>query len=237
MESNKSSSCRVCISVTKMLAKILMGMCALSATLPAATPKPVRYDCQSGEYLLITYQPAPRGKSAQAILEVTGKPRLILPQAASASGARYSDGYTVLWNKGTEVTIASGTFNPKDCSEKPAGTAPAASEARGSLLGTWRAVELGGKAVAAERPAFIEFTAENRASGSFGCNRFNGPYQLDGDKVKFGPLASTMMACQAMQIETDFRMALDATASWQVSQNNLTLRDSAGKLLAVLTKE
>ena len=45
------------------------------------------------------------------------------------------------------------------------------------------------------------------------------------------------MACQAMQIETDFRMALDATAAWQVSQNNLTLRDSAGKLLAVLTKE
>jgi heat shock protein HslJ/membrane-bound inhibitor of C-type lysozyme len=214
---------------------------AAASSLFAADPGQIRYDCQSGEYLLVTYKTA--GKPERAVLEVTGKPKLVLPQVISASGARYSDGYTVLWNKGDEVTLTSGEFNPKDCKERVLPAAgpltPGGSDARSSLLGNWRVIEISGKAVAADRPAFIEFMQDGHASGSLGCNRFNGPYEVDGAKLKFGALISTKMAGPgpAMQIETDFSMALNATASWQLTQGQLTLRDPGGKTLAALKKD
>ena len=50
-----------------------------------------------------------------------------------------------------------------------------------------------------------------------------GTYQLDGQKLKFGPLATTRMACPAMQTETAFLKALEATTRYEVSGSSLTL--------------
>ena len=42
--------------------------------------------------------------------------------------------------------------------------------------------------------SFIAFERE-RVSGSDGCNRFSGSYELDGSALTFGALAGTQMAC------------------------------------------
>ena len=51
----------------------------------------------------------------------------------------------------------------------------------------------------------IEFNlAEKRVSGNAGCNSFSGPIEILGEKIKFGNLISTKMACQDMNFENEF---------------------------------
>ena len=38
--------------------------------------------------------------------------------------------------------------------------------------------------------------SDGSASGFGGCNTFSGDYELDGDSITIGPIASTMMACE-----------------------------------------
>ena len=109
----------------------------------------------------------------------------------------------------------------------PAPEAPAAPAA--ALEGTeWRLVDIGGQPSPAgadsTRPPGFTLLAEGRkVQGSAGCNRMTGTYQLDGQKLKFGPLATTRMACPAMQTETAFLMALEATTRYEVYGSSLTL--------------
>jgi heat shock protein HslJ len=109
----------------------------------------------------------------------------------------------------------------------PAAPAPAAPAA--ALEGTeWRLVDIGGQPSAAgadstRHPGFTLLAEGRKVQGSAGCNRMTGTYQLDGQKLKFGPLATTRMACPAMQTETAFLKALEATTRYEVSGSSLTL--------------
>ena len=89
---------------------------------------------------------------------------------------------------------------------KPAGARP--------LEGTyWRAIELAGKPTPTQDPqreAHLLFQSGGRVSGSDGCNRVTGSYQLKGDAVKFGQLAGTQMACINIgEIDRTFREAVN----------------------------
>ncbi|MBG6235612.1 heat shock protein HslJ [Pedobacter sp. CAN_A7] len=42
---------------------------------------------------------------------------------------------------------------------------------------------------------------DKRVAGNAGCNRFSGSFGVDGEEVVFGPLMSTKMACENMDIE------------------------------------
>jgi putative lipoprotein len=58
--------------------------------------------------------------------------------------------------------------------------------------------------------------------GFSGCNSFNGTYALDGDRLKLGPLATTMMACaDAAEIESAFMQALAAMDRIQIDGESL----------------
>jgi heat shock protein HslJ len=41
-----------------------------------------------------------------------------------------------------------------------------------------------------------QFSKDGNLSGFGGCNSFFGPYELNGEEIKIGPLGSTMMACE-----------------------------------------
>lgn len=107
-----------------------------------------------------------------------------------------------------------------------------------TLEGTrWRLVQLDGQAVASEggeRAAHLVLQASSgRATGSGGCNRFSGSYQLRGDGLEFGPLAATKMAClQGGAHETAFLDALGRVRRWVVSGTQLALTDMNGIVLA-----
>ena len=75
----------------------------------------------------------------------------------------------------------------------------------------------------------------HRASGSGGCNRIMGGYELKGDKLTFARMASTMMACPGgMETERDFLKALGKVKRWKIAGQRLELMDGSGKVVAVL---
>lgn len=115
-------------------------------------------------------------------------------------------------------------------------TPPAAGGAR-PLEGTyWRATELAGKPTPKQDPkseAHLQFKA-GRVSGSDGCNRLTGSYQLRGDDVTFGQMAGTQMAClNPSGTEGPFRDALRSATRLTVVGDRLELLDATGKRLAV----
>ena len=130
-----------------------------------------------------------------------------------------------------------GTSDSTGASAAPDTSGPAASEAptpapagpAAPLEGTeWRLVDIGGQpsppgADSMRHPGFILIAHGHKVQGSASCNRMTGTYQLDGQRLKFGPLATTRMACPAMQTETAFLQALVATTRYEVSGSSLTL--------------
>ena len=102
----------------------------------------------------------------------------------------------------------------------------------------WKLVTVGERqavVVTETREAHLVLHAEEaRLAGSTGCNRMMGGYELDGDRLSFGQLATTMMACpgDVMEFEREFLDALGDTASWQVEGESLTLVDGEGEARA-----
>lgn len=107
---------------------------------------------------------------------------------------------------------------------------------------TWQLAELDGNEVAADgdREApnlYFDDGPPQRVSGSTGCNRLSGSYSLSGDGLKFGPLATTKMACaDGMAQEQAFLAVLAATHGWRtLDRQVLELLDARGEVLARLT--
>ena len=101
----------------------------------------------------------------------------------------------------------------------------------GTLAGTsWTLTDLDRGGVTGTAPT-LELT-ETDVSGTGGCNTFNGIYTTDGDTISFGPLASTMMACEPsiMEQETVYLAALDGATAYTVDGDTLTTSGDAGTL-------
>jgi heat shock protein HslJ len=90
----------------------------------------------------------------------------------------------------------------------------------------------GVESLAAGTEVTATFAEDGTVSGSGGCNRFNGSYEVDGSAISFGPIASTKMACEepAMGQETAFLAALAASTTYAISGDALELRDDTGAL-------
>jgi len=102
----------------------------------------------------------------------------------------------------------------------------------------WKLVRLGDAAVKGDdlhrQPQLVLDPASHRVSGSGGCNRIVGGYEMSGDKLTFGQMASTMMACaNGMGTEQDFLKALGEVKRWKIVGKQLELMDGAGKVVAV----
>jgi heat shock protein HslJ len=104
---------------------------------------------------------------------------------------------------------------------------------------SWRAVELGGEPVesdGAERAPRLVLSAEqgNRVQGTTGCNGFAGPFERSGDRLDFGVLATTRMACQPPvdEVEYVFLRALEETVSYRLHGETLELLDANGRVRA-----
>jgi putative lipoprotein len=114
---------------------------------------------------------------------------------------------------------------------------PAGSTEAGSIVATsWRLSSLGGKDANAAVVSTLTFNDDGNVSGNGGCNSFGGKAALDGAKIEFGDLFSTMMACEEakMKQEAAFLAALAKTASYKVEGGILTLLDGAGAAVATL---
>jgi heat shock protein HslJ len=102
----------------------------------------------------------------------------------------------------------------------------------------WKLIRLGRAAVKGDdlhrQPQIVLDPVSHRASGSGGCNRIMGGYELKGDKLTFARMASTMMACPGgMGTEQNFLKALGRVKRWKIAGQQLELMDGSGKVVAV----
>lgn len=105
------------------------------------------------------------------------------------------------------------------------------------LSGTeWRLVSLGPSGaeanVVAGTTVTLKFGEDGRASGSTGCNAYSGTYQVRGDNLTFGRLASTRRACldqNANQQEQRFLSALESASRFRLADDRLTIFSDRGR--------
>ena len=75
--------------------------------------------------------------------------------------------------------------------------------------------------------------ADGTVGGSTGCNRYTGPYTVDGDSLELGTIATTQIACPppADAVERAYLAALERVAGWRVEGDELLLRDADGAVV------
>ena len=101
----------------------------------------------------------------------------------------------------------------------------------------WLLTELIGQALIPNTAITANFSPQGALSGTSGCNNYSGPYTVDGEDIRMGPFASTMMACPdpVMDQETLYLKTMENTASFSIQDNTLTFKGLGGDPLAVFT--
>jgi len=117
-------------------------------------------------------------------------------------------------------------------------------EGRSSVTGTsWTATGVNNGRDAVESTAgtealTAEFGADGSLSGFAGCNTFTAEYVVAGtDELSITEVATTMKACDeaATTLEAQYLAALGNVATYELSGDTLTLRDSAGSTQVTYT--
>ena len=113
--------------------------------------------------------------------------------------------------------------------------AEAAGSSNSPLVGTnWR---LTSPSTGSRAAPSLQLSGEGRVAGSDGCNRLVGSYTLDGDRIRFLPLAASRMSCSTMNgRDADYQRAVMETAQWRISGSELQLLAEDGRLLLLLER-
>jgi copper homeostasis protein (lipoprotein) len=101
----------------------------------------------------------------------------------------------------------------------------------------WKLIWLKGTAIETAAPQQVPYFQldpdSHRVSGSGGCNRMTGGYELSGDHLKFSQMAMTRMACiHGGDTEANFSQALDKVTQWKIAKGKLLLLDADQHVLA-----
>ena len=101
-----------------------------------------------------------------------------------------------------------------------------------TLVGSWRLTAYGPvdspTPAVPDAEAFLSFGVDGTLTGSTGCNQIGGDYQIEGDQIIFGQIASTLIACPDLQMaqeETMLQVLID-TASFKIEGNLLTITNN-----------
>lgn len=107
----------------------------------------------------------------------------------------------------------------------------------GMLNGAWSLYEQNGFPVTfsglkKEHP-WLEFNSQEGTVGGYGgCNHLSGNFEIVDDSLIFGPVISTKMACEAMEVETRLLEALSRSSfSFGIADSTLHLTNKAHRLL------
>lgn len=118
------------------------------------------------------------------------------------------------------------------CISALAAAACANSAPRADLSGTsWAVESVTGQPVSGPT---IEF-AQDRISGTGGCNRFFGGYSAEDGRISFSAIGATRMACEPdiMAREDQFFAALNAAQSYSRDGDRLTLTSADGQAIVL----
>jgi heat shock protein HslJ len=79
----------------------------------------------------------------------------------------------------------------------------------------------------------LVFQENNNSGGNSGCNSYGGEYRVEGNRIEFGEIASTLMACMGngiMEQEQRFHEALRTAETYEVSGDSLVITYAGGQL-------
>jgi heat shock protein HslJ len=104
----------------------------------------------------------------------------------------------------------------------------------------WWVEDILGGGVVDRSQTTIQFVEPRRVAGNSGCNRYMGGYELSGDRLSFGALAGTMMACPEalMNQEQRFHQAMTQVSQWRIDPDTglLHLVDESGETVIRASK-
>lgn len=85
----------------------------------------------------------------------------------------------------------------------------------------------------------ISFDEKGQFGGSVGCNSFGSEYKVDGDKITFGSIISTMMFCEETSSQESMVLGIlsDKTVNYQVDGDELKITSSDGASVVVLVRK
>lgn len=154
--------------------------------------------------------------------------------------AKITDGDQLLFttDKHHSVLGAGGAQSVDIVMTKAGARMPPTTKTTATLENTyWKLLQLGTAPVTIadpqREPHLTLLPEQKRVSGYGGCNRMMGMYTVDGDKLTFGQMAGTMMACaDGMQTESAFHKALGKVARYRIVAEKLEFFDAAGASLA-----
>ena len=119
------------------------------------------------------------------------------------------------------LTAAFGLFVAVSC-----GSAKMKSASETALNGTWELNFITGEDFAfdelyPQKKPTLSFDLRNKkVSGNTGCNSFNGPVTIEGNKISFKlPMAMTRMMCEGAG-ETTFLETLASVNTYAITENN-----------------
>jgi heat shock protein HslJ len=75
-------------------------------------------------------------------------------------------------------------------------------------------------------------------SGTSGCNRFFGAYEVDGNSISIGPLGSTLMGCPDPLAQQEFGLmtSFQSAATYEISGDTLTLSNEDGEVVVTFVE-
>ncbi len=126
-----------------------------------------------------------------------------------------------------------GCAKKSEPQNEPAAPGAATQMSQSTLLETkWLLTELNGGAIAvdtAREPIYLQLNADgSRVVGFGGCNRLTGSFQISGDTLIFGHMASTKMACPSGEdIEMELLAALEKVWTFAIDADGLALKSEA----------
>lgn len=103
----------------------------------------------------------------------------------------------------------------------------------------WILTALEGQPLIAEAPITAAFSEDGQVGGTAGCNTYSGTYEVEGDAISFGLMATTLMACPqpVMEQEGSYLAVLDRAQTYAVTEGVLTLIGAGGQNLATYAAE
>jgi heat shock protein HslJ len=123
-------------------------------------------------------------------------------------------------NERQVLKVTSLKPSPAKAATKPVEPSPAPASLWGS---EWVLEDLAGDGVVDRAQATLAFPQTGRVAGKGTCNRFSGTAEINVSNLKFGPLASTRMACPEalMNQESKYLAALQDAERFEIQDSTL----------------
>lgn len=111
-----------------------------------------------------------------------------------------------------------------------------AGEPRDLLTGpAWRIEAIGSEATIPDSKVDIAFDDNSRVGGAGSCNRYTSGYTLDGEGLRLGPIAGTLMACEQALMDQEHRLheALATVSRFDIADDGALLLLAGDDAVAV----